>query len=103
MERGSRHARRFGLELGEGFFLERDDGDVVACRTRGVEHQKRESAVARNQTEAHRLSLPYSSAISSSARRVARRRMTPRVELRMKSTIAWTSSQARFLSRSICR
>ena len=86
--------------------------DVVPQRTGGVEDQERKPAVTGDQTDVHwgiyestnsrifestfdnqirqfvNPSIPqfYSSAASSSARRVGRRRMTPRRELRMNST-----------------
>src|SRR5262245_66563027 len=47
------HRRTLGsrLEIRKRFFLERDDGDVVAGAARGVEDQKREPAVAGDQSE----------------------------------------------------
>ena len=75
-------ALRGVVQLGKRFFFRRDDGDVVALRTRGLEDQKGEASVAGNQAYAH----DYSSASASSALRVARRRMTPRCDVRMKST-----------------
>ena len=39
------------VQLGERFFLDRDDGDVVALRARGVEDEERKPAVAGDETE----------------------------------------------------
>ena len=56
-------------------------GDVRrGLRTRGVQHQERKTAVARDEAQLH------SSATSSSARRDGRRRITPRWAVRMNST-----------------
>ena len=100
-----RGPRGRGLEVGKGFFLERDDRDVVAGAARGIEDEKREPAVAGDQTEAgHWPDIGgYSSASTSSARRVARRRITPRSDERMKSTTNCTSGQLSERSRSIWR
>ena len=38
-------------QVGKGFFLDGDDGHVVAGSARGVEHEERKSAVARDQPE----------------------------------------------------
>ena len=38
-------------QFGKGFFLERDDGDVVARAAGRVEHQEREPAVPRDETQ----------------------------------------------------
>ena len=50
MEGGRRRSGRDVGEVGKRFFLQRDDGDVVAGAARGVEHQKREPTVASYQT-----------------------------------------------------
>ena len=78
---GGAVARGRVVQLGKRLFLRRDDRDVVPLRARGVEHEEREPAVAGDEPE-----RIHSSATSSSARRVGRRRMTPRCELRMNST-----------------
>ena len=57
-----------------------DRSDRSTLRTGGIKDQKRKPAVAGNDAELH------SSATNSSARRVGRRRMTPRCEVRMNST-----------------
>ena len=93
-----------GLEIGERFFLERDDGDVVTRRRgrrRARENGNRPLPAIRPQ--AHARVRAYSSASTSSARRVARRRITPRSDVRMKSTTNCTSAQASVRSRSIWR
>ena len=46
----ARRPRGRGLEVRKGFFLDGDDGDVVAGAAGGVEHQERKPAVARDQT-----------------------------------------------------
>ncbi len=89
MQRGRGRLRRVHRQFGKGFFGERDHGDVVTRAARGVEDEKRKAPVPRDQAEAHRR---YSSASTSSARRVARRRITPRWDVRTKSTRYWTSS-----------
>ena len=46
--------RRVG-QFGEGLFLRRDDGHVVAGRARGLEDEEREPAVTGDESEAHLL------------------------------------------------
>ena len=66
------------VQFGKRLFLGGDDRDVVPLRTRRVEDEERKGAVAGDQ--ARDACRRYSSATSSSARRVGRRRMTPRCE-----------------------
>src|SRR6185503_17986542 len=92
-ERNPVHRRRWRFrgalrQIRKGFFFDGDDGDVIAGAACRVEHQKRKASVPGYQAEPL-----HSSASTSSARRVARRRMTPRVEERMNSTRYWTSGQ----------
>ena len=53
--RRRRPGRQVG-EIGKRFFLDGDDGDVVARAARGVEDEKGKTAVAGDQTQPHRLS-----------------------------------------------
>ena len=50
VQRGRGRPRRDVGEIGKGFFLEGDDGHVVAGAARGVEDEEREAAVAGDQT-----------------------------------------------------
>ena len=83
---------------GNASSFEGDHRHVMAGSARGVQHQEGESAVPCDEPETH-----YSSASTSSCRRVARRRMTPRLDERMNSIRYCTSVQASVRSRSICR
>ncbi len=74
------HSRRRLVEILEGLFLGGDDGDLVPLGASRLEDEERKPAVAGDEPELH------SSATSSSVRRAGRRRITPRRELRMKST-----------------
>ena len=49
MERRRRWARGRVCQVGKRFFLDSDDGDVVAGAARRIEHKKREPAVPRDQ------------------------------------------------------
>jgi hypothetical protein len=81
--RGGRQARGGRLlEVGRGLFLDGDNRHLVAHRASGVEHEKGKPAVAGNQSQLHH----GQSSGASSDRRPPRRRMTPRVAVRMKST-----------------
>ena len=53
VQRRRRRPRGRVGQVGKGFFLERDDGDVVARRARRVEDEERKPAVAGDQTEPH--------------------------------------------------
>ena len=64
-----RRARRDVGELGKGLFLDGDDGDVVPGAARGVEDEEGETGRCRRSGRAL-----HSSARTSSARRVARRK-----------------------------
>ena len=85
--------------------LSGDDRDVVPRAARGVEHEEGKAAVSGDQAKAH-----DKAALQSAIRRRrllrrardGRRRMTPRCEVRMKSTRYWTSAQASERSCSIC-
>ena len=114
-----RLARGSSGQVGPGLFLHRNDGDVMPERARRLEHEEGKAAVAGDDTKPHgRVRMRdapgllrdpgaaphlYSSATISSARRVARRRITPRCELRMNSTRYCTSGQLSVSSSSICR
>ena len=76
------------FELAKRLFLDGDDRHLVPHRTRRVEHEKRESAVAGDESDARhrRFTTPQSSETGPSGRRVARRSVTPRAEPRMNST-----------------
>ncbi len=80
MNRGAAAGKRRLLEILERFFLRRDHRDLVTLGARRLEDQEGKPTVAGNEPELH------SSATSSSVRRAGRRRITPRRELRMKST-----------------
>ena len=54
MQVGLRRAGGRGLEVFRRFFLDADDGDVVAERSRGIEHEEREPPIARNDGQFHR-------------------------------------------------
>jgi hypothetical protein len=41
------------IQLGKGFFLGGHDRHIVPLRTRSIEHEKRETAVAGNQPKTH--------------------------------------------------
>src|SRR5207249_4580137 len=84
-------------QLGKRLFFEGDDRHRVPRTTGRLEDQKWEPTVARDQSEVH-----HSSTSASSARRDARRRMTPREEERMNSTRYCTSGQLSVRSCSIC-
>src|SRR6185503_11229801 len=102
VELRARRSRRELLQRGKRLFLDGNDGDRVSRRPSRTEHQEGEAAVAGYQAKAHRGCTGYSSASTSSARRMARRRMTPRWDVRMNSIRYSTSLHARERSRWIC-
>ena len=83
-------------QIGERFVLERDDGDVVAGAARRVEDEEGKAAVPamRPRAHGHACSAYFVRRRTSSARRDARRRMTPRCDVRMKSIRYCTSGHA---------
>ena len=109
----SRLARGGVGQIGEGLFLHRDDGDLIPLRAGRVEDEKREPAVAGDDASASFDGCDYFGnahpqvstrpATISSVRRVGRRRMTPRCELRMNCTRYATSGHTRASSCSISR
>ena len=77
---GSAEALREVFEFGKRLLFRGHHGDLVALGARRLEHEKRKPPVARDEPQLH------SSTTGSSVRRVERRRITPRRDVRMKST-----------------
>jgi hypothetical protein len=65
-------------QLWKRLFLRRDDGDVVALRARGVEHEKRKASVPGNQANVHRGVILPRRALRSSASAYAESRRAAR-------------------------